>query len=116
MSSPAKKTQPSGNACAYEGCSESAWSESPDGLCLYHAPQNEKDQDTAREVWQCARRKAAAPDGCSFAGWHFPRDPDGQRFDGCGQLQEKLMLLYHLLPNKLHQYNLYLLKNELHNL
>ncbi|MCK4850213.1 MAG: pentapeptide repeat-containing protein [Phycisphaerae bacterium] len=82
MSKPANETQPPSTPCAYEGCSESAWSESPDGLCLYHAPQNEKDQDTAKEVWQYARRKAAAPDGCSFAGWHFPRDPDGKRFDG----------------------------------
>lgn len=82
MPSPAKKTQPSGTACAYEGCSESVWSESPDGLCIYHAPQNDKDQDSAREVWQYARRKAVSAEGCSFAGWHFPRDPDGKRFDG----------------------------------
>ncbi len=84
MAEPRKKTSPppTGPHCAYEGCPESAWSESPDGFCLYHAPQNEKDEPAAREVWQYARSKATSPDGCSFAGWHFPRDPDGKRFDG----------------------------------
>ncbi len=82
MPEPAKKSEPPSTTCAYDGCPESAWSESPDGWCIYHAPQNEKDEAVAREVWQHARQKAVSPDGCSFAGWHFPRDPDGKRFDG----------------------------------
>jgi len=65
--------------CAYEGCSESAWSESPKGFCLYHAPENDKDEETARKVWQDARGRAQQLHQ-TFAGWHFPRDPDYEGF------------------------------------
>ena len=78
-----KKENPPANTpqCTYEGCSEPSWPQSPDGLCVFHAPENENDPDAAREVWQTARQKADDPEGCSFVGWHFPRDPGGKCFD-----------------------------------
>ncbi|MFC1805503.1 pentapeptide repeat-containing protein [Planctomycetota bacterium] len=63
--------------CSYEGCPEAAWSDDPNGLCLYHSPENGKSDSTARAVWARARSKAEACDP-SFQGWHFPDDPCGQ--------------------------------------
>ena len=66
--------------CAYDDCSEPAWPQSSDAFCIYHSPDNSKDNATAREVWQEARSRAENPQGCDFRGWHFPNDPDGQWF------------------------------------
>ncbi len=66
--------------CSYVGCEQVAWADSPAGRCLCHSPQNGASSETARTVWETARRKAADPAGCSFAGWHFPADPDERLF------------------------------------
>ena len=67
--------------CAYEGCSQPVWSDSSKDLCLCHDPNNGKDHDTARQVWLQARNMAQDPNGCSYAGWNFPADPDGKGFN-----------------------------------
>jgi len=61
--------------CSYEGCSEAAWSEDPNGLCLYHSPENGSSAKTARAVWARAQSKTQACDS-DFRGWHFPANPD----------------------------------------
>jgi hypothetical protein len=68
-----------GLLCSYGGggkCKEAAWSESPDGFCLLHAPNNGKDTTSARLVWQAARKKRSEPTA-DFTGWHFPADEEG---------------------------------------
>ena len=66
--------------CACELCLEVAWGESQDGYCIYHAPENGNDIDTARQVWEEARRRGGSANPM-FYGWHFPEDPDGKGFD-----------------------------------
>ena len=68
--------------CSYEGCEEEVWSQSSEGLCLYHSADNGKDEESALKVWGYARARAVSEEGCSFVGWHFPKDPEGKRFDG----------------------------------
>jgi len=60
--------------CAYEDCDEPRWDGSADGYCLYHAPENGRDKDTATRVWDEARSRAQAGN-CDFTGWRFPNDP-----------------------------------------
>jgi len=69
------ETETTTPSCTYEGCAEPRWDGSPVGFCLYHAPENGRDEKTARKVWERARAKVDAAD-CDFVGWHFPRDPD----------------------------------------
>lgn len=73
--------EPAGDRrCSYAGCDQPAWAHSPAGRCLCHSPQNGTSAETARAVWEAARRKAADAGGCSFSGWHFPADPDERLF------------------------------------
>ncbi|HET6441580.1 MAG TPA: pentapeptide repeat-containing protein [Phycisphaerae bacterium] len=55
---------------------------SPEGLCIYHAPQNGRDDPSARRVWNEAKSRAQAADPANFKHWHFPPDPDGFYFRG----------------------------------
>ncbi len=61
-------------------CVRAAWEGSADGYCICHSPENGRDNDTARQVWNLARQEAAGQ--CNFAGWHFPGDPDYKDFAG----------------------------------
>ena len=65
--------------CPYDECNEVAWSESSQGFCIYHSPQ-EKDSNTAAKVWEKARDMAKREQHPDFRGWHFPRDPAGRWF------------------------------------
>lgn len=66
--------------CKYEKCSEDAWSECSEGLCIYHSPANGKNKATASQLWLEARKRSQDPNGCNFTGWHFPPDPEGRWF------------------------------------
>jgi uncharacterized protein YjbI with pentapeptide repeats len=68
--------------CAYEDCHEPQWDGSAHDLCIYHAPENGRDEKAARRVWEKAR-KDVGDNGGDFRGWHFPADPDGKSFQGC---------------------------------
>ena len=76
--------QPPAETCAYRGelgsCEELRWLGSPDGYCLYHAPENGKDAETARRVWDEARQRGTDPKRCDCSGWHFPADPETSGF------------------------------------
>lgn len=74
------KTQGSGNQCAYNGCTEQAWSGSKAGFCMYHAEENGQDVQVALQVWDEARKRAAAHIQANFKGWHFPEDPSKKYF------------------------------------
>jgi len=68
------------SVCWYKGCQRPAWRSCPEGKCLYHSPSNGDSAETARLVWNTARRMAGDKDaeGCDYRGWHFPDDPDGR--------------------------------------
>ena len=68
--------------CKYDGCLEEAWQKRSRGFCIYHSPDNGKDDHTARKVWNEARKRAHNPQGCDFTGWHFPKDPEERWFKG----------------------------------
>ncbi len=73
----------SDKGCTYESCNRPAWSKCPDGRCLFHSPDNGRDeQKTARIVWETARAMAGDKEAkeANFRGWHFPEDPDGSAF------------------------------------
>lgn len=65
--------------CSYEGCRESPWAEDPKGLCLCHSPENGRDAETSRTVWDRARAKAREG-SADFRGWHFPADGEAKGF------------------------------------
>ncbi len=64
--------------CTYKhaGCPEPSWSRSPDGLCIFHAPENVTRQEDARSVWTAALMRLAE-ERADFTGWHFPDDDNG---------------------------------------
>ena len=68
------------SVCSYEGCQRPAWRSCPEGKCLYHSPSNGDSAETARLVWNTARRMAGDKDAeeCNFRDWHFPEGPDGR--------------------------------------
>jgi len=68
----------SGKICSYDGCDRPAWSDCPQGRCLFHSPENGRDAETARLVWNTARAMAIdkGAKSANFRGWHFPGDPD----------------------------------------
>lgn len=57
-------------------CDRSQWSESPDGFCLYHAPENARHVHTVRQVWETVERRLEQGIG-DFIGWHIPQCPSG---------------------------------------
>ena len=65
--------------CAYKGCSVSPWDGSADGFCLYHSPENGRDGETARVVWEMAHGRVEEGN-CDFTGWHFPDCPADPQF------------------------------------
>ena len=66
--------------CKYQGCPEQAWQNCPKGFCIFHSPDNAKDESVAKQVWQTFRFMAYDPKEYDFTGWHFPQDPDGKGF------------------------------------
>jgi len=46
--------------CAEKGCARPAWLSCPEGKCLFRSPRNGCDDETARTVWETARRMAQA--------------------------------------------------------
>ncbi len=77
--------------CNYAGCQEPVWSESNNGLCLFHDPDNGKDEESARKVWERVEEKLDAKDG-NFEGWHFPHFV-GLDFGFAGRTIEHRLLL-----------------------
>ncbi len=70
-----------GQQCAYQGCQEPAWIDSPDGLCLYHSPNNGSTEELARIVWQRVKEKISCED-TGFQAWFFPECQGEQEFNG----------------------------------
>ena len=71
--------------CKYDHCHEDMWDGCSEGFCLYHSPNNGRDDATARKVWEKARAivNSQANLEYMFSGWHFPKDPGRQWFHIC---------------------------------
>ena len=72
-----------GETCNHAGCPYPTWTGDPKGLCLYHSPENGKDEEIACKVWEGAHASMQRGfPGAVFIGWHFPDCINRREFQG----------------------------------